>query len=720
MGVVGSAFVQVDQAEVEMLRQLLDLVADKPPVAVESPDRREARRRFLTETLGAAGEVAFERVIAGDELQPVSYLERGMVAARAVAKVALRTAGGASDGSGTGFLIAPGVLITNNHVLPDRSLASRSRAQFSYELDAAGAPVEPVDFAFDVDRLFHTHQALDFTVVAVSAVAQDGRTRLDGFGYLPLLGTTGKAMEGEWLSLIQHPNGERKQVSIRENKLIKRKADVLWYSTDTKPGSSGSPVFNNDWYVVALHHAGVPDMRNGVPQTIDGVDFDPRRMSDDRVKWIGNEGIRASRIFQTLQAALPGHPLLQPLFSATPSSARIEVGPGGHGTPPEARPSHPPSGSSPLPAPRSPVSTAMAHVETVTIPVEIRLTLRQDGGPATPAVVTGTESIRAEAASQKPAEREAPFDPDYGKRKGYDAKFLGTGAKMVGLPVLGQQNTVNAAPLLSPTAQNKFVLHYANYSVVMHKDRRLAMFSAANVSFGSRFDMPRTRDVWRRDPRIRADHQLEGFYYARNNFDRGHLTRREDLEYGPTPALALMSAGDTCHWPNCVPQHARFNQNREIWQGIERYILEESIFAGNVDAQIFTGPVLDEGDPAYRDIQYPLQFWKIVAALKSDGTLFATAYLASQEEVIAQHGIETTEAPFGAYRTFQTTIAEIERLTGLTFVSGEGGTTPLRSYDPLESEPRSRGARLATRESTGGIALPPNYRRLSGLGDITF
>jgi V8-like Glu-specific endopeptidase len=30
----------------------------------------------------------------------------------------------------------------------------------------------------------------------------------------------------------------------------------LQYTTDTLPGSSGSPVFNDAWKVVALHHAG--------------------------------------------------------------------------------------------------------------------------------------------------------------------------------------------------------------------------------------------------------------------------------------------------------------------------------------------------------------------------------------------------------------------------------------------------------------------------------
>jgi endonuclease G len=718
MGVVGSTHIQADQAVAEALRRLIDFAGAKPPAIMNSPDTLALRRRFLNETLGAEGEVAYERVIAGNELQPVAYLERGAIAARAVAKVAIKTTGGAAAGSGTGFLIAPGVLITNNHVIDDKSLAINSLAQFAYETDLAGRPVGPIDFALDPNTLFHTNEPLDFTIVAVRPLALDGKTTLDAFGSLPLLGTTGKASEGEWLSLIQHPDGQRKQVCIRENKLIKRQPDVLWYSTDTKPGSSGSPVFNNDWFVVALHHAGVPEMRNGIPQTIDGRDFNPSTMTDDLIKWVGNEGIRASRIHQTLQAALPSHPLLQPLFAATPTSARVDSAP--QTSKPMSRPAlfaAQPRSTAITPPDASDIMTTN---DTVTIPIEIKLMVRPNGTLAAPAVTGAAESTAfLEARKKKEAMFDAPFEPDYSKRKGYDAKFLGAGGKIVSLPRLGPLNELVAAPLLNPTASNKFVLHYDNYSLVMHKDRRLAIYSAANVSFGKRFEMARSRDVWRRDPRIRPEHQLEGWYYVKNQFDRGHLTRREDLEFGISPQKALMSAGDTCHWTNCAPQHAKFNQNKEIWQGIERYILEESIYNGEVDAQIFTGPVLDEGDPEYQKIKYPLQFWKVVAALKSDGSLFATAYIASQEEVIAQYGIETTEAPFGAYGTFQTTIAEIERLTGLTFVSGEGGAKPLKDYDPLEAPARrQRNRRFSPRESTRGHTLPPNYFPITDLGDI--
>jgi endonuclease G len=678
------------------LTVLAHSIRDKVPGQI-APETLDERREFLRETLNrpVEAEDTFERIIGGDELQSVNYLERGAIAARAVCRIAL-----GSGGAGTGFLIAPGVLITNNHVLPNVAEAAGAIAQFRYELDLHDEPIDAVHFRLDPQDLFHTSVPLDFTVVAVIATPARGATPLAEFGYLPLLDVTGKASEGEWLTVVQHPSGERKQVCVRENQLIKRGDQVLWYSTDTEPGSSGSPAFNNDWFVVALHHSGVPEMKNGVAQAY----------PDGSLKWIANEGVRASRIAQTLKKDLPDHPLSQPLFAATPASARIVAG----------------SSVPPIHVPPKRETAAMAGNPSAVLPLEIRLQVQADGTVVQLGARSAVESLSPaataglEKTTKKPAAKfDAPFDPDYSKRKGFNQDSLGKGAKRVRLPALGKALEALAAPLIEPKGANKYVLDYDNYSVVMHAERRFAIYSAANVAFNQRFDMSRPEDVWRRDPRLLAKYQIENWFYASNQFDRGHLTRREDLEFGPSVESALKSAGDTCHWTNCTPQHAQFNQNREIWQGIERYVLEESIRGGNFNAQIFTGPIFDEGDPEYRETQYPLQYWKVVAAVNASGNLFATAYVASQEAVIAQYGIEVTEVPFGAYKTFQTKIDEIERLTGLTFQSGTNGNKPLRDYDPLESTERRprRRARAGTMESMGGV-LPPNYYEISVLDDI--
>ncbi len=60
-------------------------------------------------------------------------------------------------------------------------------------------------------------------------------------------------------------------------------------STDTEPGSSGAPVFNDQWQVVALHHKAVP------------APLKKRPRSDSDPEWLANEGVRISAIFNLLE-----------------------------------------------------------------------------------------------------------------------------------------------------------------------------------------------------------------------------------------------------------------------------------------------------------------------------------------------------------------------------------------------------------------------------------
>jgi endonuclease G len=690
-------------AEVELKR-------GKSPRELASEKVKQERKQFLEDSLGETRlpeqiDRIYERVLGGNDLMPVAYLERGAIAARAVARIDL--GGGAF---GTGFLIAPRVLITNNHVIGNKATAARAMANFRYEVNLNDAPADDVTVELVPDELFHTSPVneLDFTVVAVSP-----KIPLWQFGCLPLIESTGKTSEGEWLTIIQHPNGQRKQICVRENKFIKRTEDMLWYTTDTEPGSSGSPAFNNDWYVVALHHAGVPETRDGA--TV--------RQQDGSEKWIANEGVRVSRIVQNLRGALPTHPLLTPMYDLPAAKARIS-------DPPNMVPVTLPPAKPSQPSP--PKEATMAESRVISVPFEARFQVTADGQVTPlPSAPRGTESIggglsaedrdlleKAKATKKKEAKFDAPFNPDYSTRKGYNPAFLGGGNKIVGFPKFSDALEAEVAPLIKPTKVNKFILHYINYSVVMHKTRRFAIYSAANVSFANRFDMSRPPDVWRIDPRITADHQIGAFYYKSNQFDRGHLTRREDLEYGPSPQDALESAGDTCHYTNSTPQHAQFNQNKEIWQGIERHVLEEAVVNGRFNAQIITGSVFDEDDPEYKDIQYPLQYWKVVAAINSKGDLFATAFIASQAEVIDKFGIEVTEVPIGPFKTFQTKISEIERLTGLTFVSGAANNTSLSKADPLEKPGVKSKKKRSTFESAIGAALPQHYHEITDLDDV--
>ena len=59
---------------------------------------------------------------------------------------------------------------------------------------------------------------------------------------------------GDRVYIIQHPNGGVKKIGMHHNLVRFVDEDVLQYWTDTEAGSSGSPVFDEQWRLVALHH----------------------------------------------------------------------------------------------------------------------------------------------------------------------------------------------------------------------------------------------------------------------------------------------------------------------------------------------------------------------------------------------------------------------------------------------------------------------------------
>jgi endonuclease G, mitochondrial len=127
---------QIDKAAQRLdfdLAAQIQSLQDRTPADVVTPTEKSQRLQFLNQSLGddRLALDTLERVLAGNELQPVNYLERGAIAARAVARIQIRQPNGQAYGWGTGFLIAPQVLITNNHVLPSQDWAVYSSAQFN-------------------------------------------------------------------------------------------------------------------------------------------------------------------------------------------------------------------------------------------------------------------------------------------------------------------------------------------------------------------------------------------------------------------------------------------------------------------------------------------------------------------------------------------------------------------------------------------------------------
>src|SRR6185295_4321810 len=205
---------------------------------------------------------------------------------------------------GTGFMVSPRLLMTNNHVLENANAAAFSLAEFNFQDDLSGRPLPTSVFELDPNAFFITDTALDFTLVAVKEKAREANGDLGElrfFGWNRLIEDEGKAILGEYMNIIQHPNGEPKQLALRDNQFVDLLDNFLHYKTDTAPGSSGSPVFNDQWEIIGLHHSGVP-LRdaNGRILARGGGLWQPS-MGEFKVQWIANEGIRVSRLIKHIK-----------------------------------------------------------------------------------------------------------------------------------------------------------------------------------------------------------------------------------------------------------------------------------------------------------------------------------------------------------------------------------------------------------------------------------
>jgi endonuclease G len=263
---------------------------------------------------------------------------------------------------------------------------------------------------------------------------------------------------------------------------------------------------------------------------------------------------------------------------------------------------------------------------------------------------------------------------------GYTENFL---IKPVKLPKLGMLQKVDTVKL----DDGSDVLPYVNYSVTLSASRRFPFFTASNID-GNLFKKVSRKDNWRNDPRVHNDYQWgkELYKAPKSDFDKGHMTKREDVQWGQTDEEAIAAADSTFYYTNAVPQHAKLNQ--KIWRSLEDYILHKETKENGMKISVFTGPVLSKQDPYFVtpvnevNIQIPLLFWKVVVFAKANGELYRVGFLMSQSSLLYENGIveeaveeklveELTEADqlflnFKDAETYQVNISTIEKLSNLT------------------------------------------------------
>ena len=197
----------------------------------------------LVETIG------LERVLGKADFLGMDFLETALAVSRFVGRINFRTRPGRTEGFGTGFMVSPRLLLTNNHVLRTKGDALYSEVEFDYQYDRHDRLLPVVVYGLEPETFFLTSRELDFTLVAVRESSLSG-IGIGRYGWSPLIGAEGKCLLGDPLNVVQHPKGEAKQIVLRSNQLVDLFGDFAHYVADTEPGSSGSPIYNDEWEVV--------------------------------------------------------------------------------------------------------------------------------------------------------------------------------------------------------------------------------------------------------------------------------------------------------------------------------------------------------------------------------------------------------------------------------------------------------------------------------------
>lgn len=253
------------------------------------------------------GEEVIEKIFQGiDDRQPSKALT--LASLRALQPIPIAT----------GFTVGDNYLLTNHHVIPDISVAKECIAQFGYEQDILGRKFIPIEYEFDID-VFVTNKDLDYTFVKLRENKTLGKAgegfrsvkmnrdktliappvsskeieRFRNEGY-ELAVKKGDSLLGEPVNIIQHPKGQRKQVALSNNRMLEIDRDFLRYEADADFSSSGSPVFNQQWQLVGLHHAAIAKLDpDGKPV--------PKAPNAKTFKIEAQQGVRIYRIVEDME-----------------------------------------------------------------------------------------------------------------------------------------------------------------------------------------------------------------------------------------------------------------------------------------------------------------------------------------------------------------------------------------------------------------------------------
>ncbi|MBY5806089.1 hypothetical protein E0H59_18325 [Rhizobium leguminosarum bv. viciae] len=518
---------------------------------------------------------------------------------------------------GTGFVVGPNLLMTNRHVAEifASGLGTNGlifKAGLSAGIDFLREQPDGAGIVVTVAKVVMIHPYWDMALLQVENLRPEHKP-------LKLSLRSPEELVDSEVAVIGYPAFDPRNDAAVQNSVfhgvynVKRlqpgkitprslinsfnnRVNALCHDASTLGGNSGSLVLDpRDGKVVALHFAGVYLDRNyGVPtgelardgRVVDaGLNFEPPG-AGGQPSW--QEAWRNADARQERSADVPDGQNMKP---DNPSSN--------------------------VPSPLSAGSIAR-----LVVPVEITVRIGDN--------LDVTVSRPSDHGAITEAMVEPFHDPDYSNRRGYDKGFLGIEARE---PIVNEPETV-ASYLGKPT------IPYHHFSLALHKERRIPLFTASNVDGRLVVKSPEPNEKydrkalgglgatdmerWFLDPRIDRSYQLPDRFFTKDKgaFDKGHVVRREDVAWGSSFYEVRRANGDTFHVTNCSPQVKGFNQSAQgvdNWGDLENMVMKQ---ANSEKLCVFAGPILRGDDPTFVGVdddgpvrlRIPRQFWKIVVA----------------------------------------------------------------------------------------------------------
>jgi endonuclease G, mitochondrial len=190
-----------------------------------------------------------------------SFLYRGAQCLKAVCRVETT-----SGPLGTGFLVAPDLVLTNYHVLmlatdeADEPETKAVNLRFRFGYLEEGGHIQPGQAVLPANDqkivvAASVNTEYDFALLRVKEPL-GGR-----LGYLPI--EARELVPDEEVFILQHPAGWEMQ--FMGGKVAKFDSRRVRYTINTLGGTSGSPVFDREWRLVALHCGSGETANRGVP-----------------------------------------------------------------------------------------------------------------------------------------------------------------------------------------------------------------------------------------------------------------------------------------------------------------------------------------------------------------------------------------------------------------------------------------------------------------------